>query len=46
MEREGSGLVQAVEVKLETGAMLPVPVVENLRMVGLAVLPQVGVETT
>ena len=46
MESVGSALVQAVAVKVATGAMLPSPVVENFRTVGLAVLPQVGVETT
>ena len=46
MERVGSALVQVVEVKTAAGAMLPSPVVENLRTVGVAALPQVGVETT
>jgi len=46
MERVGSALVQVDDVKEATGAMLPSPVVENLRTEGLAVLPQVGTETT
>ncbi len=46
MEKVGSVLVQVVEVKVAAGAMLPSPVVENLRTEGVAVLPQVGVETT
>ena len=46
MERLGSGVVDASEVKVATGAMLPSPVVENLKTAGLAVLPQVGTETT